>query len=134
VTGFAKTLHLCTRIEIHFIACCNSHTCALFRHNNKTGVDKQVCFCRWPVFGSVKSLKTIIDPMRPLRCINRVTWGAILSHCMPARLVVWWGLLWPSVWPTVHATCCLCLKALLHVDLISAGAMSHTHQADDWSL
>jgi len=104
VTGFAKTLHVCTRIEIHFIAYCNSHTCALFRHNNKAGIDKLVCFYRQPVFDPVKSWRTIMDPVRPLRGINRVAWGPILSHCMPAQLMVWSGLLWPSVWPTVHTT------------------------------
>jgi len=40
VTGFAKTLHVCTRIEIHFIAYYNSHTRALSRHNSKTGIDE----------------------------------------------------------------------------------------------
>jgi len=104
VTGFAKTLHVHTRIQIHFIAYCNSHTHALSRHNNKTGIDKQVCFYRWPVVNSVKSWRTIIDSVRPLRGINRVAWGLILSHCMSARLVVWLGLLWPYVWSTVHTT------------------------------
>jgi len=89
VTGFAKTLHVYTRIEIHFTAYFNSHTHALSRHNNKTSIDKQVCFYRWPVFDLVKSQRTIIDPVRPLRGINGVAWGPILSHCMPARLVVW---------------------------------------------
>jgi len=102
VTGFVKTLHVCTRIEIHFIVYCNSHTCELSRHNNKTGIDKQVCFYRQPVFDLVKSWRTIINPVRPLRGINRVAWVLILSHCTSARFVVWSGLLWPSVWPTVH--------------------------------
>jgi len=104
VTGFVKTLHVCKRIEIHFIAYCNSHTHALSKHNNKTGIDKQVCFYRQPVFDPVKSQRTIIDPMRLLRCINRVAWGPILSQCMPARLMLWSGLLWPSVWSSVHTT------------------------------
>lgn len=104
VTGFAKTLQLRTRFEIHFIAYYNSHTHALSRHNNKTGIDKLVCFYRRPVFDPVKSWRNTMDPVRPLRSINRVAWGPILSHCMPARLVAWWGLLWPSAWPTVHTT------------------------------
>jgi len=33
VTGFVKTLHVHTRIEIHFIAFYNSHTHALSRYN-----------------------------------------------------------------------------------------------------
>jgi len=40
VTGFEKIVHVRTRIEIHFIAYHNNHTCALSRHNNKTGIDK----------------------------------------------------------------------------------------------
>jgi len=80
VTGFAKTLHVRSRIEIHFVAYCNSHTHALSRHNNKTDIDKQVCFYRQPVVNPVKSQRTIIDPVRPLRGINRVAWGPILSH------------------------------------------------------
>jgi len=99
-----KTLHFHTRIEIHFIAYCNSHTHALSRHNNKTGIDKQVCSYRQPVVDTVKLQRTIIDPVRPLRSINRVAWGPILFHCTPARLMVWSGLLWPSDWPTVHTT------------------------------
>jgi len=88
VTGFEKTVHVHTRIEIHLIAYCNSHTHALSRHNNKTGIDKQVCFYRWPVIDPVKSRRTITDPVRLLRGINRVVWGPILSHCMSARLMV----------------------------------------------
>jgi len=34
VTGFAKTLHIHTRIEIHFIAYYNSRVHALSRHSN----------------------------------------------------------------------------------------------------
>jgi len=29
-----------------------------------------------------------------------VAWGPFLLHCTSA----WSGLLWPSVWPTVHTT------------------------------
>jgi len=104
VTGFEKTLHVRTRIEIYFIAYCNSHTCALSRHNNKSGINKQVCFYRWLVVDPVKSRRTIIDPVRPLKGINRVAWGQILFHCMSAWLVILSGLLWPSVWPIVHTT------------------------------
>jgi len=55
VIEFEKTIHVCTRIEIHLIAYCNSHTCALSRHNSKTGIDKQVYFYRRPVIDPVKS-------------------------------------------------------------------------------
>jgi len=43
-------------------------------------------------------------PVGPLGCINRVTCGPKLFHSTSALLVVWSGLLWPSVWPTVHTT------------------------------
>jgi len=38
VTGFGKTSHVCTRIEIHFIACYNSHTQALSRHSDTIAI------------------------------------------------------------------------------------------------
>jgi len=88
VTGFEKPIHVRTRIEIHFISYCNSHTGTLSRHNNKTGIDKQVCFYKRLVVDPVKSQRTIIDPVRTLRGINRVAWGPILSHCMSAQIVV----------------------------------------------
>jgi len=66
------------RIEIHFIVYCNNHTRALSRYNIKTAIDKQVCFYRWPVVDPVKTRRTIIDPARPLKGINRVAWGPIL--------------------------------------------------------
>jgi len=77
VTGFVKTLHVCTRIEIHFIVYCKSYTHVLSRHNDKTGIDKQVCFYRRPVVDPVKSWRTIIDPVRLLWDINRVAWVQI---------------------------------------------------------
>jgi len=40
----------------------------------------------------------------PLGCINRVACGPKLSCSTSAFLVVWSGLLWPSVWPIVHTT------------------------------
>jgi len=55
VNGFVKILHVHTRIEIHFIAYRNSHTFALSKRNNKTGINKQVCFYRWLDVDSVKS-------------------------------------------------------------------------------
>jgi len=104
VTRFVKTLHIWTRFEIHFNSYCNSHTCAQSRHNNETSIDKQVCFYRRLVVNSDKSRRTIIDSVRTLRGINGVAWSPILFHCTSARLVVLSGLLWPSVWPTVHTT------------------------------
>jgi len=67
VTGFAKTLHVRTKIEIHFITYCNSHTHALSRYSNKTVIDKQVRFYRWPVVDPVKSQRiTIYRPCEAL--------------------------------------------------------------------
>jgi len=65
----------------HFIAFYNSRTHALSRHSNKTAIDKQVCFYRWPFVNPVKSQKTILNPVRSLRDINRVIWGPFLFHC-----------------------------------------------------
>jgi len=44
VTGFIKTVPVCTRIEIHFIAYNNSHTQALSRLSDTIAIDKKVCF------------------------------------------------------------------------------------------
>jgi len=38
-----------------------------------------------------------MDPVRPLRGINRVAWDPILSHCTTAQIIVWSGLLWTSI-------------------------------------
>jgi len=64
-----------------------------------TGMLLQTACCR-----PVKSWRTIIDPVRPLRSINRVAWGPILSLCTSAQIIVLSRVLWPSVWPTVHTT------------------------------
>jgi len=69
VTGFAKILHVCTRFETNFIACYKRHTLALSKHNNKSSLDKQDYFYRQPVVDPVKSGKTIIDLVRPLRAL-----------------------------------------------------------------
>jgi len=46
VTGFAKTLHVRTKIEILFVAFYNSHTHSLSKHSNKTAIDNlHVAFC-----------------------------------------------------------------------------------------
>jgi len=87
VTGFEKTFHVHTRIEIHFIAYYNSHTQALSRHSDAIAIDKQVCFYKRLFANPVKSWRTIIDAVRPLRGINRVAWGSILSHCTSAQLM-----------------------------------------------
>jgi len=44
VNGFGKTLHVCTKIEIHFIVYFNSHTQALSRHSKKIAIDKKSAF------------------------------------------------------------------------------------------
>jgi len=92
--------HVCIRIEIHFIAY-NSHTQALSRHSDTIAIDK-VCFYRWLFGDPIKPRRTNTDPVRPLGCINRVACGPKLFYSMSDLLIVWSGLLWPSVWPTVH--------------------------------
>jgi len=47
VTGFGKTIPVCTRIVIHFIAYYNSHTQALAKHSGTIAIDKKVCFYTW---------------------------------------------------------------------------------------
>jgi len=104
VTGFGKTVPVRTKIEIHFIAYYNSHTQALSRHCDTIAMDKKVCFYRWLFADPIKPPRTNTDPVGPLGCINRVACGPKLFHSMSALLMVWSGLLWPSVWPTVHTT------------------------------
>jgi len=103
VTGFGKTDHACTRIEILFIACYNSHTQALSTHSDTIDIDK-VCFYRRLFADPIKSRRTITDPVGPLGGFNKVACGLKLFHLMSALLVIWSGLLWPSVWPTVYTT------------------------------
>jgi len=104
VTGFGKTDHVRTRIEIHFIACYNSHTQALSKHSDTTAIDKKVCFYRWLFADPIKPCRTITDPVRPLGGFNKTACGPKLFHSTSALLVVWWGLLWPPAWSTVHTT------------------------------
>jgi len=89
--------------ELKFIAYYNSHTQALSRHSNTIAIDK-VCFYRQLFADPIKLCRTITDPMGPLGGINRVECGPKLFHFTSALLMVWSGLLWPSVWPTVHIT------------------------------
>jgi len=102
VTGFGKTNNIHTRIEIHFIAHYNSYTQTLSRHSDTIAM--KVCFYRWPFSDPIKPHRTNTDPMEPLGYINRVACGPKLFHSKSALLMVWSGLLWLSVWPTVHTT------------------------------
>jgi len=72
VTGFGKTDHVRTRIEIHFITCYNSHTRALSRHSDTIAIDKKVCFYR----------RLFADPIKPCRTITSPVghWGALIRH------------------------------------------------------
>jgi len=104
VTGFGKTISVRTRIKIHFIAYYNSHTQALSRHSDTIAIDKKVCFYRCLFADSIKPCMTNTDPVGPVGCTNRVACGLKLFHLMSGLLMVWSGLLWPFVWPTVHTT------------------------------
>jgi len=44
VTGFGKTVPVCTRIEIHFIAYYNSHTQGLSRYSGTIAIDYMSAF------------------------------------------------------------------------------------------
>jgi len=80
----------------------NSHTQALSRHSDTIAIDKKVYFYRWLFANPIKPHRTNTEGL--LGCINRVACGPKLFHSTSALLVVWSGLLWPSVWPTVHTT------------------------------
>jgi len=104
VTGFQKMGHVHTRIEIHYITYNNSHTQTLTRHNNKIAINIKVCFYRWLFTNPIKPCRTNRDPVESLGCINMVVCSPKLFHSTSALFVVWSGLLWPSVWPTVYTT------------------------------
>jgi len=104
VIGFGKTVPVRTRIKIHFIAYYNSHIQSLSRHSDTIAINK-ICFYRQLLLSSNAGPKS--DLVEPLGYINRVACGPKLFHSMSALLVVWSGLLWPSVWPTVHTTFCI---------------------------
>jgi len=91
VTGFGKTDHVRTRIEIHFIACYNSHTQALSRHSDTIAIDKKVCFYRWLFANPIRPCRTITDPVGPLGGFNKVacTWSQTvpLDVCSPRGMV-----------------------------------------------
>jgi len=65
-------------------------------------IDKKVCFYTWLFVNPIKPCRTNTDL---LGGINRVACGPKLFHLTSAHLMVCSGLLWPSVWPTVHTTC-----------------------------
>jgi len=122
VTGFGKTGHVRTRIEIHFIACYNSHTQALSRHSGTTAIDKEVYFYRQLFADPIKPCRTITDPVGPLGGFNKMACGPKLFHSTSALLVVWWGLLWSSVLsgPLCTQLGRLCLRAsLIHPPSLS---------------
>jgi len=97
-----KTLHVHTRIEIYFIAYCNSHTCALSRHSNKTVI--------WYHSDAMLHLCT-----QYMSLINPTTlWGKDLD-C------------WMQQQPSTEKTClgapvCLpCPKVIVHSDAFNKG-------------
>ena len=88
VTGFGKTVHVRTRIEIHFIAYYNSHTQTLSRYiqySNKIAIDKKVCFCRRLFYDPIKPCRSNADSVRPLRALMG---GLCSTRCL---LGLWYG-------------------------------------------
>ena len=89
VTGFEKTDHVNTRIEIHFIACYNSHTQALSRHSDTIAINKKVCFYR-------QLLLTLSSHAGPSQILWGY-WGALIRwhvvpNCSTQRLLsTWYG-------------------------------------------
>jgi len=87
VTGFGKTGHVHTRIEIHFIAYYNGHTQALSRHSDTISIDKKVCFYR----RLLPTLSSHAGPSQPLWDHWRALIGwAVVTNCSTWRLV-WSG-------------------------------------------
>jgi len=82
----------------------NSHTQGLSIHSDTIVIDKKVCFYRRLFANPMKPCWTNSDLVGPLGCINRVACGPKLFHLMFTLLMVWSGLLWAPVWPTVHTT------------------------------
>jgi len=89
VTGFRKTNHVRTRIEIYFIACYNSHTQALSRHSDTIAMDKKVCFYRRLFADPIKPHRTITDFVGPLGGFIKVACSPKLLYSTSALLVVW---------------------------------------------
>jgi len=88
VTGFGKTVPVCRRIEIHFIAYYNSHTQALSRYSDTIARDKKVCFYIQLFANPIKPHRTNTEPVGPLGCINGVACGLKLFYSMSVLLVV----------------------------------------------
>jgi len=103
VTGFGKLSQFARELKIHFIAYYNSRTQGLSWHSDTITIDK-ICFYRQLFANPMKPCWTNSDPVGPLGCINRIACGPKLFHSTSALLVVWSGLLWASVWLTVHTT------------------------------
>jgi len=113
VTGFGKTDHVCTRIEIHFIAYYNSHTQALSRYSDTIATDKKVCFYRCLFVDLIKPCRTITDPVGPLGGLIR--WH-VVPNCSTQRLLSSWygkGCHGHLSGPLCTQLGCLCLRASL---------------------
>jgi len=111
VTGFAKTIHVSTRIEIHFIAYCNRYTHALSRHNNKTGIDntakkamqdEKFGYCLTKAIRETRKVRHILT----CRIFTVLRWYHLLEclDCGKPQDAVW------SVWycviqPDIPSTC-----------------------------
>jgi len=89
VTGFGKTDHECTRFEIHFIACYNSHTQALSRHSDTTAIDKKVCFYRW----LLPTLSSHAGPSQTLwgHWLALIRWYVVPNCSIQHLLPLWYG-------------------------------------------
>ena len=87
MTGFGKTGYVCTIIEIHFIAYCNSHTQALSRHSDTIAIIRSAFTDAFS--NPIKLRKTNTDPVKPLGGINR---GPVVPHCSTRCLLsLWYG-------------------------------------------
>jgi len=86
LTGFGKTGHVRTRIEIHFIAYYNSHTQALSRHSDTIAIDK-VCPYRQLFADAIKPCRTNTAPVGPLEALIGCP---VFPNCSTRHLVFSW--------------------------------------------
>jgi len=99
VTGFGKTDHVCTRIEIHFIAYYNCHTQTpyMYRHGDTIATDKKVCFYRQHFANPIKPCRTITEPVGHWEALIR--WH-VVPNCSTQHLL--------SSYPPYPLICDIC--------------------------
>ena len=70
----------------------NNHSTITLTHSPKAASDYQICFHKWLYFDSSRQSAASAEPMRPLRCINKVSWHAKLLLLFIFSVVPLWPL------------------------------------------